>query len=99
MAHLKLKNWTNAEADATNALAIDPYHSKSYQRRCVARLSLGKLRAAMIDACAAEDCLGTNENKDAKSLDEVRRLQQKVQRALEKAVKSAPKRILKIEVN
>ena len=31
-----------AEADATSALQIDPLHYKSYQRRCVARLSLGK---------------------------------------------------------
>ena len=65
MAHLKLKNWSHAESDATSALQIDPTHFKSYQRRCVARLSLGKLRAAMVDVCAAEEsCLLAMENFD-----------------------------------
>ena len=100
MAHLKLKNWGQAEADATSALEIDPLHSKSYQRRCVARLSLGKLRAAMGDACAAKDiCLfaiedDTSANASAinSSLIEIDKLQCKVQKALAEATKRAPRR-------
>ena len=95
MARLKLKNWLNAEADTTAALEIDPTHSKSYQRRSVARLSLGKLRAAMMDACAAEGCLDVNQ--ECKVFEEVRRLQQRVQSALLDAVKCAPKRSITIE--
>ena len=88
MAHLKLKNWLNAEADTTAALEINPTHSKSYQRRSVARLSLGKLRATMMDACVADDCLDANQ--ECKVFKEVRRLQQRVQSALLHAVKCAP---------
>ena len=93
MAHLKLKTWSNAESDASHALAIDNGHSKSYHRRCVARQSLGKLRAAMIDAYTAEDCLG---DIDTKAVNE---LQQKVYRALVNAVKRAPRRKITVEVN
>ena len=93
MAHLKLKTWSNAESVASHALAIDNGHSKSYQRRCVARQSLGKLRAAMIDAYTAEDCLG---DIDTKAVNE---LQQKVYRALVNAVKRAPRRKITVEVN
>ena len=92
MTYLKLKNWTNAETDASHALAIDHGHSKSYQRRCAARQSLGKLRAAMMDAYAAEDCLG---EFDTKAVSE---LQQKVCHALEVAVKRAPRKRITIEV-
>jgi hypothetical protein len=94
MAFIKLKKWSNAEADCTLALDIDPKHSKSYQRRCVARLSLGKLRAAMMDACNAEDYLGNDE----KTLCEIRELQQKVHRALMDAVKRAPRKKINVEV-
>lgn len=95
MAHLKLKNWASAESDATAALSIDSNHSKSYQRRCVARLSMGKLRAAMMDACLAEDCF--ENDGDTKSLDEVRQLQRKVEHALMDAVKRAPRRKINVD--
>lgn len=96
MTHLKLKNWTNAEADATEALSIDPNHCKSYQRRCVARISLGKLRAAMMDAIAAEDCLINRQ--DTKLFGEVKGLQQKVQHALVEAVQQAPRRKICVQL-
>ena len=47
MAYLKMKEWGSAERDADRAIAIDPTHVKSYQRRSAARVSLGKLRAAL----------------------------------------------------
>ena len=54
MAHLKKKDWLKAEDDASMALTIDASHVKSYQRRSVARASLGKLRAALLDLSRAE---------------------------------------------
>ena len=54
MAHLKKKDWLKAEDDASMALTIDASHVKSYQRRAVARASLGKLRAALLDLSRAE---------------------------------------------
>jgi len=54
MAHLKKKDWTKAEDDANSALAIDPAHIKSYQRRSAARAALGKLRSALVDLSHAE---------------------------------------------
>eukprot|EP00804_Cyclotella_cryptica_P031169 CCRYP_011755-RA/>CCRYP_011755-RA protein AED:0.44 eAED:0.44 QI:77/1/1/1/1/1/2/229/223 len=94
MAYLKAKNWICAETDATAALKIDR-HFKSYQRRCVARLSLGKLRAAMMDACAAEDCFGSDNDS---TLNELHALQQKVQNSLLLAVTRAPRRNIIFEV-
>lgn len=49
----------------------------------------------MMDGCAAEDCLDRKE--DTKALNEIRALQQKVHRALVKAVKYAPRRRIPIE--
>ena len=101
MAHLKLKSWAQAEADATSALEIDPLHFKSYQRRCVARLSMGKVRAAMMDVCAAEDSclLAMQEEKDDSDASEtmscllgIQKLRTKVEKALEDAAKRAPRR-------
>ena len=92
MAHLKLKSWAQAEADATSALQIDPLHYKSYQRRCVARLSMGKVRAALLDICAAEDSCrlwmehekgSSSVASSAKSsLMEIQKLRLKVEKAL-----------------
>jgi hypothetical protein len=93
MTYIKLKKWANAEQDATSALNIDPRHFKSHQRRAVARLSLGKLRAALIDACAAEDCV-----EDDKSLKEIRQLQQKIEIFLLEAVERAPRRKVNVEI-
>ena len=98
MTHLKMKNWEKAETDATSALEIDPLHFKSYQRRCVARLSLGKVRAAMMDICSAEDsCMiakGTDATGSAaqSSLAEIQKYRLKVEKALLDAAKGAPRR-------
>lgn len=54
MTHLKKKDWTKAEDDANSALAIDPAHIKSYQRRSAARAALGKLQSALVDLSYAE---------------------------------------------
>lgn len=106
MAHLKLKHWTQAEADATSALEIDNLHYKSYQRRCVARLSMGKVRAAMIDICSAQDSYelemkttvqDENESRFTTSvMNEIQMLRKKVERALVEAVRRAPRRQLPI---
>ena len=106
MAHLKLKSWAQAEADATSALEIDPFHFKSLQRRCVARLSMGKVRAAMMDVCAAEDSctLAMQEGDDAGAstaksfLLEIQKLRMKAEKALIDAAKRAPRRKIPIAV-
>ena len=49
MACLKLKNWTEAEEDATRALRHDPSYQKAYFRRAQARDQLGKLDGAEMD--------------------------------------------------
>ena len=90
MAHIKLKNWKQAEEDATAALEINPHHFKSYQRRCVARLSMGKLRQAMIDVCTAQDTFIDSQS----SLAEIDKLRLKVEKALVTACKRAPRRKL-----
>lgn len=90
MAHIKLKNWKQAEEDSTSALEVNPHHFKSYQRRCVARLSMGKLRAAMLDVCSAQDtCIDSQS-----SLAEINKLRLKVEKALVAAAKRAPRRKL-----
>ncbi|KAL7552566.1 hypothetical protein ACHAWF_015806 [Thalassiosira exigua] len=96
MAHLKLKRWAQAEADATSALQADPRHPlrfKTYQRRGVARLHMGKLRAAMGDGCAAEDhCT------DEGLMGEIRKLSVKIEKALVEATRRAPRRKMPIAV-
>jgi hypothetical protein len=82
MAHLKLKKWVQAEADSTSALRIDPLHYKSYQRRCVARLSMGKVRAAMQDVCAAMDAAGADDSAAESVLAEIRELRTKIEKKL-----------------
>ena len=82
MAHLKLKCWLQAEADATSALLIDPLHFKSYQRRCVARLSMGKVRAAMQDICAAMDAATADDSAGESVLAEIQQLRSKIERKL-----------------
>ena len=90
MTHIKLKNWKQAEEDTTSALEVNPHHFKSYQRRCVARLSMGKLRQAMIDVCSAQDtCIDSQS-----SLNEINKLRLKVEKALVAASQRAPRRKL-----
>ena len=90
MVYLKLKQFANAERDATSALQICPTHSKSLHRRALARLSLGKLRGALVDILqAAEDnCSG----KD------VEVLKSKCEQALVEATNRAPRRNITILV-
>lgn len=54
MALLKLKEYVKAESDCSCALAIEPNHVKSLQRRATARNALGKHRAAVQDLLLAE---------------------------------------------
>ena len=51
-AHLKLKQFAEAERDADEALRIDGEHLKSLLRRGNARLKLGKPKAARQDLSA-----------------------------------------------
>mmetsp|Transcript_74 Transcript_74/g.192 ORF Transcript_74/g.192 Transcript_74/m.192 type:complete len:241 (-) Transcript_74:1230-1952(-) len=110
MAHIKMKNWTHAEDDANSALQIEPKHYKSYQRRCVARLSMGKIRAAMQDAFSAEECIlleikNESDTCSSKSLsnaqsalDEIRKLRNEAESAFVSAVKRAPRRKVPISI-
>ncbi len=108
MAHLKLKHWAQAESDSTSALEIDKFHYKSYQRRCLARLSMGKVRAAMMDICSAQDCYEIEKKKKYKdpgdshrtvsTMEEILRLRQKVEKALVEAAKRAPRRKLPVTI-
>ena len=49
MALLKLKRWAEAETDATEALGLDPYFLKAYQRRAAARTEQGNWLGAAED--------------------------------------------------
>eukprot|EP01084_Bolivina_argentea_P000328 629_1 len=53
MAHIKLKEYENAEADCTLALELDATHLKTLLRRATARNALGKHRAALVDLLIA----------------------------------------------
>lgn len=88
MAYLKLREFGRAEKDASSALEIDPAHIKSYQRRSSARVSLGKLRAALRDLKTAENIDGGGKGLAV----EIR----KCTEALRDAVKRAPKRRIRV---
>mmetsp|Transcript_7564 Transcript_7564/g.11062 ORF Transcript_7564/g.11062 Transcript_7564/m.11062 type:complete len:281 (-) Transcript_7564:94-936(-) len=94
MVQLKLKDWQRAESDASSALQMDIAHVKSYQRRSVARSSLGKIRASLKDlyfARAAAEKNGMNHHRiptDSFS---------KVELVLRKVVKRAPRRKIPIK--
>lgn len=51
---MKLRRYAEAESDAEAALALDPEHVKSLQRRGTARYYLGKLRLAAKDFMIAQ---------------------------------------------
>lgn len=53
MAHLKLQRLDFAVLDATAALALDPTHAKSLERRAAALVGQGRLDEARsdLDAC------------------------------------------------
>ncbi len=52
---LKLKEWRRAEQDSSLALAVDPRHVKSLQRRAAALSAQGMHRAALDDLADAID--------------------------------------------
>ena len=88
MVYLKLKQFANAERDASSALQMCPTHSKSLHRRALARLSLGKLRGALLDL----DVLQAAGGKD------VEVLKSKCEKALVEATLRAPRRYISISV-
>ena len=96
MAHLKKKDWLKAEDDATMALSIDASHVKSYQRRSVARASLGKLRAALLDLSRAQvelESLGATTGGDISGMQKsIAAERKRVESLLRAAMKRAPKR-------
>lgn len=89
MAHIKIKEWRNAESDACMALAIDAYNTKSYQRRSTARLSLGKIRLALKDLYLADG--KQSKDDETKPLDK-----KKIEKALMLAIRRAPKKEVSI---
>ncbi|KAL3762006.1 hypothetical protein ACHAW5_008230 [Stephanodiscus triporus] len=98
IAHLKLKSWVQAEADATLALQIDPLHFKSYQRRCVARLAMGKVRAAMQDICAATDAATADDPSAESSLAEIQELRTTIEKKLAELPTKCPRRKIPITI-
>ncbi len=93
ICHLKLKQYAKAESCCASALQICPTHDKSLHRRSVARLSLGKLRGALLDAYTLEDSCDTDT-----ALDHVEIQKSKCKDALVTAVERAPRRNVKITV-
>lgn len=89
--YVKLKDWQRAEEDASTALTLDPLHVKSYERRSMARLNLGKNRAALRDLYMAQAAA----NKQGLSL---KINFSKAEKALLDTVHRAPKRTLSIKV-
>ncbi|KAL7444497.1 hypothetical protein ACHAXM_009356 [Skeletonema potamos] len=93
LSYLKLKHWALAEDDATSALRICPNDAKCYHSRALSRISLGKLRAALLDVYAAEDSCDNNILKK-----EIEILKSKCENALADAVKHAPRRRVQVAI-
>ena len=91
MAYIKIKEWGNAESDASMSLQLDPSITKSYQRRSIARLSLGKVRLALKDLYLADG--NRAEGNETKPLDK-----KKVEKALMLAMRRAPKKKVSITI-
>lgn len=85
LSYLKQKHFSKAEHAATAALRISPCHSKSLHRRSVANLRQGKLRAALVDVCVAEEVTGGQK-------EEIKALKFKIENALMDATKKASRR-------
>jgi hypothetical protein len=103
MAHLKLKDWRNAESDASSAIKIDELHIKSYQRRSVARLALGKIRSALKDLYLANAALTKTKAMSVGNDPKKQRMSQnintsQIEAELRKVIKSAPKRRIHIQI-
>jgi DNA polymerase III delta subunit len=95
MSFLKLKEWRNAEDDATSSLRINPWNTKSLQRRSTARASMGKLRAALQDSYLAEIAFRHNKACEVTVVPkEIVAAQQNVQKLLRDALHRAPTRCL-----
>lgn len=60
LAHLKLHDYRGAIADATGALRLDPFHTKSWMRRAAARSALGQYTLAAADLAIARALEPTN---------------------------------------
>lgn len=97
MSYLKLKEWKNAEDDANSSLQINPWNVKSLQRRSTARVSLGKLRAALQDSYLAEIAYRHNNTSEVSTVPkEISAAQKNIQKLLRDAVQRAPARSLTI---
>lgn len=91
MTYIKLKDWKKAEDDASAAIQINKLHVKSYQRRAVARSSLGKLRAALGDARFAMSM-----TQQQQPIDKIGQQVCQLENLLRCAIKLAPRRSLEI---
>lgn len=89
MAFLKLKQWKKAATDATSAIVLDPTHLKSYQRRALARSSLGMIRSALLDLNQAK-ILATNTPDEDVVMAVIEKDCEKLSRMLLKAIEKAP---------
>ena len=96
MAHLKLKEWKDAEEDATCSLQINPWNVKSLQRRSTARASLGKLRAALQDLQLAEIAHQRNTSGETLVPRELITEQRKIKKLLNDALHRAPRRSIDV---
>lgn len=97
MSFLKLKEWRNAEDDATASLRINPWNTKSLQRRSAARASMGKLRAALQDCYLAEISFRRNKTCEVTVVpNQMVTAQQNIQKLLREALYRAPTRYLSI---
>ena len=89
MTYLKLKEFANAELDASAAILIDARHVKSYLRRASARNALGKHRAAFLDLKCAQKLDAKNKT--------VRAELRKTRDLIKASVRRAPKTKVPIE--
>ena len=94
---LKRKDYKRAEEDATSALKIcgdNNTRSKALCRRSIARFSLGKLRAALLDISTARE----NSCKTEPMTQEAEAMKYKIEKALADAVGRAPRRRVKVMI-
>lgn len=96
MAFLKLKQWKKAAADATSAIVLDPTHLKSYQRRALARSSLGMIRSALLDLNQAK-ILATNTPDEDIVMATIGKDCEKLSKMLLKAIEKAPLKKISID--
>lgn len=97
MTYIKMKEWQNAEVDATLALNIDPLHLKSYQRRSIARQSQGKIRASLLDLYRVRT-IAENLNDNSDHIIKIQQDIDKMQSLLLQAIKKAPKKSIPIKI-